>query len=190
MSLSVLHIIELGLGAFVATNLDNLVVFSAQLALAPQERRRRVATGQCAASLLVVAMCVALNHALIGVPIGFFAVLAAVPFVLSVKTAMALRRRTEEPALVRGFLGAALVTFAISADNAASYLPLLRASEGSAEWALVATLTGAFVLLIGLAMLIARSQSAERAVRAVGRLVEPPLYAALGVAVLFATGVV
>ena len=190
MSLSTLHAVELGVGAFIATNLDNLVVFSTQICLAPTHRRKSVALGQFIASVLVVGMCVGLNHVLIEIPLWSFGLLAAVPFVLCVRSAMALRRPTAEPAVVKGLIGAALVTFAISADNAASYLPLLRAGDGTTELLLAGTLCGLFAFLVGLAALIARSSTAERVVRAIGRYLEPPLYGALGVAVLYATGII
>ena len=85
-----------------------------------------------------------------------------------------------------GLVGAALVTFAISADNAASYLPLLRATSGLTEWLLAASLCGLFALLVGAAVLIGRTPAVERTVRSVGRYLEPPLYGALSVAVLYA----
>jgi len=190
MSLSTVQALELGALSFVATNVDNLVIFATQSALAPAHRRKSVALGQLFASVLVVAMCLALNHVLVGLPLWSFGILAIVPFVLCVRSALSLRKPVSEPAQVKGLVGAALVTFAISADNAASYLPLLRATSGLTEWLLAATLCGLFALLVGMAMLIGRTPAVERAVRSVGRYLEPPLYGALSVVVLYATGII
>jgi cadmium resistance protein CadD (predicted permease) len=190
MSVTTTQAVELGALSFVATNVDNLVVFTTQLVLAPTARRSAVALGQLLASLVVVAMCVALNHVLVDLPLWSFGLLALVPFALCVKSAVALKKPAGEPALVRGMVGAALVTFAISADNAASYLPILRATSGATEWLLVSELSLLFALLVSAAMVTSRVPLLERLLRRAGRFVEPPLYGLLGIAVLSATGIV
>ncbi len=190
MSLSTVQAIELGALSFLATNVDNLVVFATQMSLAQPHRRKQVALGQLLASVGVVGFCLALNHVLVEIPLWSFGILAIVPFVLCVKSAMSLRKPVAEPAVVNSMVGAAFVTFAISADNAASYLPLLRATSGLTEWLLVATFCSLFALLIGAAALSARTPATQRVIRSIGRFLEPPLYGILGICVLFATGII
>ena len=189
MSLSSLSIVELGLGAFLATNLDNGLVFSAQLALAPEGRTRSIRRGQFTASMAVFAFCFALRHVLVGLPLWSFSFLAVVPAVLSVRGFLQLRQEPGAPPAVRGFVGALLVTFAISADNAATYLPLLRATKGATEWLLLSVWTGSLLLLLAGVTLISRSPTVRKAAAKAGRFIEPPLYAALAILILIATGI-
>ncbi len=189
MSLSSLSAVELGIGAFIATNVDNGLVFSAQLALAPEGRTRSIRRGQFTASMVVFGLCFALRHVLVGLPLWSFAFLAIVPAVLSVRGVLQLRQEGGTPPAVRGFMGALLVTFAISADNAATYLPLLRASNPASEWLLLGVWTLALVLLLIGATLVSRSAGVRRSTAKFGRFIEPPLYAVLAILILIATGI-
>gem|GEM_PF-169876 len=183
-------LVTLGVATFVATNVDNFLLFATQLAVAPRSAHRSIQRGQFAASISVVLFCIGVRYALVGVPTTWFAVLALVPAYFTVSSLRSLRHRSEAtPPRVRGAATAFIVTLAISADNAAAYLPLLRATHGLGDVLVFATWAVSLVALIAISTVVARHPRVVALCQRVGHLIEPALYAALAVLILVATGV-
>jgi len=183
-------LVTLGVATFVATNVDNFLLFATQLAVAPKAAHRSIERGQFAASIAVMVFCIGVRSTLVDVPATWFAVLALVPATFTVTSLRNLRRRTPStPPQVRGAATAFAVTLAISADNAAAYLPLLRATHGLGDALVVAVWAVSVVVLIALAAVVARHYRVVAVCERVGHLIEPALYAALAILIFVATGV-
>jgi cadmium resistance protein CadD (predicted permease) len=185
------NLLGLAVGTFVATNVDNLLLSTALLAVAPVERRRHVARGILLASLVVPLATVGVRFALFDVPVVWFATLAAIPALSALRATLALGRHDRDDAspTARGGFAAFLVTLAISADNAAAYLPLLRATGVWGDVGVVTLWACCAVGLIATAGALARHPRTATVVDRIGHLVEPLLYLALAALILLATGV-
>jgi cadmium resistance protein CadD (predicted permease) len=183
-------LVTLGVATFVATNVDNFLLFATQLAVAPRPAHRSIQRGQFAASISVLLFCIGVRYALVAVPTAWFAVLALVPAYFTVAALRNLRHRTPStPPRVRGAATAFMGTLAISADNAAAYLPLLRATHGLGDALVFAVWAVSLVVLIALATVVARHQRVVAVCARIGHLIEPALYAALAILIVVATGV-
>lgn len=140
---------------YLATNVDDLVVVATQLALADPPRHRGILRGQRAAFYGVVATSFLLGNALRVIPSEFFGLLAVVPLVSGLRglwrlRSAELRRGGPVVAPATGFVTSFLVTIALSGDNLAVYIPLLRTASGP-----VTALTLVVFVLANLAMLVA-----------------------------------
>lgn len=179
------HVVVVALGAFVATNLDDVFAFSAQLALTEPERHRRAQRGQVAGELALFIVAAGAGSALSTVPLRAVGVLALVPLVLAVIAARSLFNGDEDRhrAHRRGMIATALITIAMGADNIAVWTPLLRA-DGVAHGAIT---FGVFTVcdlgLVVVASLIARRERVIRIGQRVARWALPLLYLALSVVV-------
>jgi len=183
-------LITLGVATFVATNVDNFLLFATQLAVAPQPAHRAIRRGQFAASISVLLFCIGVRYALVEVPTTWFAALALVPAYFTFSSLRNLRHRTPStPPRVRGTATAFVVTLAISADNAAAYLPLLRATHGLGDALVFAIWAVSLVVLITLSTMVARHQRVVAICERVGHVIEPALYASLAILIVVATGV-
>ncbi len=176
-------------GAFIGTNIDNGLVATAMVAAAPPERARRIAEGQVAGFVVLVAVAAATAIALFEVPNRVIGLLGLIPLALGVRGLIALRHpdrheRTARRAVGRGFMAASLVTIGAGGDNLAVYIPLFRVADAAA---LIAT---ALVFVIGealLTVLILRAGRHPRtcdAAARIGAIATPLLFCALGVLIL------
>ena len=182
--------------AFVATNVDDLVVLTALFALARPDgplRVRHVATGQVLGLGLLVAVAWIAAAGLLLVPDDVVGLLGLVPLVLGILGLSALLRGAEDDApppapVVRGTLGVAALTVAGGADNVAVWVPFFAAQD--ADGAVVVVLV--FAVLLGLWLILTRRLAARPLVaRTVGRwghVAVPVVLIALGLLVLAESG--
>ncbi len=170
--------------AYVGTMVDNYFAFAAQLVVTPASRRRRVAWAQVFGVIALVGIATAVGSALSAVPLRLVGVLALAPFALAVHA----WRRRDEPTREqyrRGATTTFLATLALGGDNVAVWIPLLRATGALGALAMLAT----FAVLEFAFVTSARGIASRPGIVAWGARyssrLEPVVYGALGVLILF-----
>jgi cadmium resistance protein CadD (predicted permease) len=180
-------------GAFASTNVDNLLLCSAQVAAARRDRVRRIVWGQLTGSLVVIVIAAAVAAVLFDVPDRYIGLLGFVPIAFGVRDLLALRDPERRAGRVTtsagsGFFAALAVSFGTSGDNFAVYIPVLRHAGNAGK----AVSVGVFVALEGLLCLVAvfagRHPATLRVVDKVGVYAAPVLYLVIGVVVLVRSG--
>lgn len=183
--------------AFAATNLDDVVVLTALLALAARGgplRARHVALGQVLGLGTLVAVAWIAAAGLLLVPDDVVALLGLVPLALGVLGLSALLRESGEddgpPAPpVGGTLGVAALTIAGGADNIAVYVPFFATQDGGGAVVVLGTFAALLaVWLVGARWLAARPPVA-RTVGRWGHVAVPVVLIVLGVVILAEGGV-
>ena len=183
----------LALGAFVGTNLDNLLALSGQLATTEHSRHRRIIEGQVAATVVLLAFSALAGVAFATVPGRLLGLLGLVPIALGVRAVvLLLRQRADDRSMpaVGGLISSFLVTVVIGADNVAVYLPVLATSTMVAAIACLVIWLACDVGLISLAAWLGRHPATERVVERAGPIALPVLYIVIGVVVLVRAGTV
>jgi cadmium resistance protein CadD (predicted permease) len=176
-------------GAFASTNVDNLLVTSAQIAAARADRVRRILWGQATAAAIAVWVSAAAAAVLFDVPTRWVGLLGFVPLALGLRGLIELRhpeRRVRDPARSKagGFFTALLITLGLCGDNLAVYIPLFRVGDvvdGAVTFAVFAAME---VGLCWLAAFLGRSPAALRALDRMGVFAIPLLFMVIGVVVL------
>jgi hypothetical protein len=181
----------LALGAFVGTNVDNLLALGAQMAATEPRRHRRIAEGQFTATIIVIALCALLGSGLKVVPHTLIGLMGLIPLALGIRAGVLLAQHRADDRTVpaaAGFLSSLGVTLAISADNVGVYLPILATSGLLGGVVSVGIWVLADLGLIGLAGWIGRHPAARAQVEKVGPLALPVLFVALGVIIIVRSG--
>jgi cadmium resistance protein CadD (predicted permease) len=181
--------------AFVTTDVDNFLLATAQFAVAPAERLRRIAAGQFAGFMTLVAAALAASVALVDIPTRYIGLLGLVPLTLGFRRFVQWRRGQRDITgptggwpLAGGAATAFVITLGSGGDNVAVYIPLFRLAEGWDKGLMVLILALGDVLLLGLALVVGRHRVALKTVERIGASVTPFLYMAIGVAVLVRSG--
>jgi cadmium resistance protein CadD (predicted permease) len=159
-SARMLSLVALAVGAFAATNIDNLFVLLAFVAEA-RGRTGRVMVGQYAGSLALIAIAIGLAAMLTSLPPGYVGVLGVLPIGVGLAKAWArfgarnhANGHADDPALAGRYAGpgasswwtVAGVAIAKGSDNIAVYVPLY-AGHSRADCTLI---TLVFVAMIGI----------------------------------------
>jgi cadmium resistance protein CadD (predicted permease) len=189
MSSSLSEAALVAVGAFASTNVDNLLVTSAQLAGARRDRVGRILTGQATAAAVTVAVAAGAAVVLFDVPTHWIGLLGFVPILLGLRGLFELRdpeRRAVDPARrsAGGFIAAFLVTLGISGDNLAVYIPVFRVGDLSEGAVTVAVFAGMELVLCGVALALGRHPATLRVLDRLGVYAVPVLYVIIGVVVL------
>ncbi len=185
---SLFALLAVSLVSYVGTMSDNLLAFSAQLALTPEEKRGAVSSAQSAGVGVLVIASLVLGNILRILPLAAFSLCALAPWALAVQ---AVRHRHDGYVSSRRGVTATFVsTLALGGDNVAVWTPLLRAGGFIHGGVVLAVFTGCQILFVSLARRLVRhpriSQWAER----VGHWVLPLVYVLLGVVILLETRVI
>jgi cadmium resistance protein CadD (predicted permease) len=179
---SVLALILLATFAYVATMIDNLFAFAAQLTLTPRERFSAVTMAQSVGVVALVGLAAVVGASLREIPIRLVGVMALAPWAFAWHHWR--RRGDESPSIRRGTTTTFLITLGLGGDNLAVWIPLLRASGTIHE--MVVCLV--FVLCQGLFVVLAWTLATHPRVVAWGqrggRYFIPWLYVVLGVVIL------
>lgn len=196
---ALLAAVAVAVGAFVATNVDDLLVLTTLFAAAGERgpRRRDVVVGQY---LGIFALCGVSALAALGlfvVPQRWVGLMGLIPVALGVRglvTAHRQRRQvgdagahcpnTAAGLAVHGLPGVVAVTVANGADNISIYTPLFRQAGGGqvVVYALV------FAMLVGVWCAVAWLAASRTAVNAIvahgGRWLVPTVFICVGVVIL------
>lgn len=181
--------------SFAATNVDNLVVTTAQYAAAPVDRVRRITAGQLCGFAVVLGVSAGGAAALFEIPTRWIGLLGLVPLVLGLRGLVALVRSPDTPwgsrwPVAGGFTTAALVTIGLSADNLAVYIPLFREHTVAAGAVVAACFTVFDVALCAGARLAGRHRRTVGFLQRVGSWLSPLVYCVIGVVVLIGAGTI
>ena len=194
MSSDLLGLAGVALASFVSTDVDNLVITSGQMAVAPPERLRAIAFGQLAGFSLLVAASAVAAAVLFDVPVRWIGLLGLVPLTLGVRALVALRRPDASAAprwpVAGGALSAGLITIGNGGDNLAVYIPLFRGTGGVGTAVVVLVLLAADLVLLAIARVVGRHRTVLAGVERAGHYVIPFQYLAIGVAVLLRAGTI
>lgn len=182
--------------AFVATNLDDVVVLTALFALAGGGgplRVRHVVAGQAAGlgALVVAAWIVAAGFVL--VPEDLVGLLGLVPLALGILGLAALLREPPgddgPPApVVGGVAGVAALTIAGGADNIAVYVPFLANQDAGGIAVVVVTFAVLLAVWLAGARWLATRPPVARLIGRWGHVAVPVVLIVLGVAILAQSG--
>jgi cadmium resistance protein CadD (predicted permease) len=174
--------------AFVATNVDDIVILSVLFARRGEDLRTSdIVGGQALGFALLVAASLAVAAGLLALPDEVVGVLGLVPIALGVR---ALLRRDGDgrPPPVAGLLGVASITVAGGADNVAVYAPLF-ATQGNASFVVtVVVFAAGLALWLALARLVGTRPVVIRLVDRAGHLAVPFVLIALGVLIVLESG--
>jgi cadmium resistance protein CadD (predicted permease) len=189
-----------GIGAaialFVGTNLDDLIVltlFNASARAVGRPRRWQIWAGQYAGFAVLVAIALLGALGLVLVPTRWIGLLGLVPLGLGVwRLATAIRHRhAPEPdriPAIRGMTGVAAITVANGGDNLAAYIPAFRAMSAAVLAVTLIVFAVAVALWCALGALLTAHPAAVAVVQRWGHWVIPIVYIAIGVAIMWKTG--
>jgi len=189
---ALLSLAGIAAASFASTNVDNLVLTTAQVAAAPAHRTRRIVIGQLLGFAVIVLIGVIVATALFEIPTRWIGLLGLVPLALGIRGLLALRRASGDRAtkwpLAAGLWTSALITIGNGGDNLAVSIPLLRESSGADRALVVAIFVVLDVLLCTIAVLAGRHPRTVRGIERFGVLATPVLYCVIGVVVLVRAG--
>lgn len=179
--------------AFASTNVDNLLMCSAQMAAARRDRVRRIVYGQVAGALLVALIAVAVAVLVFDVPDRWIGLLGLVPIAYGIRDLVALRDPERLAGRVAtstggGFFAAFAVSLGGSGDNLAVYIPLLRHVHATGKAVTLGVFAVGEALLCLVAVLAGRHPATLRALDRIGVFAAPVLYLVIGVVVLVRSG--
>jgi cadmium resistance protein CadD (predicted permease) len=186
-------LIGIAAGSFVTTNIDNLVVTTAQFAAAPPQRVRRVAVGQLLGFAVILLASAAAAGALFELPTRWVGLLGLVPIALGIRGLVGLRHRSQDrydvkTSVAPGLVTTALVSVGNGGDNLAVYIPILRASTLAQGAFFLLCLLALDVLLCAGALLLGRHRRTLGFVGKAGAYLIPIVYCVIGVIVLVRSG--
>jgi cadmium resistance protein CadD (predicted permease) len=203
--------------AFVGTNVDNCLVTTAMVAGAPVERAHRIAAGQVAGFVLIVAAAAAAAVVLFEFSSAVVGLLGLVPLAIGLRGLWALRGgavrepdsvaaaesgtgrkrgrgrgrgrgRAVDRAVGRSFTAAALVTIAAGGDNLAVYIPLFRVGGLTNVAAIAVVFVAGEAGLTALILWGGRHPRARTVMSRVGPIAVPILLCVVGVVVMVQAG--
>jgi cadmium resistance protein CadD (predicted permease) len=176
----VFGLIAAGVGIFITTNIDDLVVVTI-LFQSPRLTIRAIVIGQYVGLVVLIAVSAAAAWSLVAVPDGWIPLLGIVPIALGLRAL--LRPQREDAVPVSTMLGVVGLTIANGADNLALYAALFRhARFGTITYVVV------FVVMLAAWLLLARYIATRRPVVAAlqrwGSRIVPLVFIAIGVIIL------
>lgn len=190
--------------AFVATNVDNMIVTTALVAGAPIDRAHRIAGGQVVGFVAIVCIAAAAAAVLFEFSPATVGLLGFVPLAIGVRGLIGLLARpkaVEEPgtsrwrrrpvtdrAVGRSLASAALVTLAAGGDNLAVYIPLFRAGGASRLAAIGLVFVVGEVGVTAAILAAGRHPRARAVMTKLGAVAVPLLLCGVGVLVLLSAG--
>jgi len=173
--------------AFVSTNIDNLLMLSALLALSAV-RPLPVVAGFLLATLIVI--LAALLIARLGdlVDTRYVGLLGLIPIALGLRGLLVLLQRHTRPATTRnkdaGFWRTAAVILPMSGDSLAVYVPLIADTRPGLDFIAATTLLIAAVALAGTAQVLVSRPALRTRVGWLGERLMPWLMIGVGIYVL------
>lgn len=180
-------LVAISAAAFVSTNLDNLLMLAALLAISPR-RPASVLAGYMFAVVLVVVT--ALLIATVGdlIDTRYVGLLGLIPIGLGLRGLLALlrdhsKRSTERQADV-GFWRTAALILPISGDSLAVYVPLLADTAHGLDAVVTATLLVSALVLAGTASLLVSRPVLSSRLGWLGERLMPWLMIGVGIYVL------
>jgi cadmium resistance protein CadD (predicted permease) len=186
-------ILGLAAGAFVGTNLDNVVVTVAMILAAPPRRANRIALGQALGFTVLVVAAASMALLLFEISTRVIGLLGLVPLALGIRGLWGLRQaadrsRLADRAFGSGMLAATVVTIGAGGDNLAVYIPLFRVGHVRGTLWTLLLFAGAELLLTLFVRRAGQHPRVRAAMARLGVFATPVLYCVIGVLVLVEAG--
>jgi cadmium resistance protein CadD (predicted permease) len=185
--MSLLGLIGVGVAAFVATNLDDMIVLLVFLA-DPIHHAGAIVLGQFLGFTAIVALSFSAALAARLISPAWIGLLGLIPLAMGLYRVIRLARPPDAAAAPRlahwQTLTVAGVTLANGGDNIGLYAPLFAAGTRAGNAALILVLYLMLALWCRMAWLLARHPLVATRIQRSGRVLVPLLYIALGVWVL------
>ena len=180
-----LAVLPLATGAFIATNIDDLVVLTALFG-SPRPTPPQIVTGQyLGMSVLVAISVVAAAGLTAAVPERWIGLLGIVPLGLGIRGLLG-RRDEAPPAVVTSTLGVVAITIANGADNVSVYAPLFH-EAGRGTFGFVAIFAVLIAVWLAAARFLATRRLVVRLLDRWGRWLIPCVFIAIGATLLIGT---
>jgi len=169
--------------AFLGTMFDNYFAFAAQLVVTDRAHVRRVAAAQALGVAVVLVIAAGVGSLLAPIPVRWIGVLCVAPWALAVH---AWRHRADlRPTTSRrGATTTFVVTLALSGDNLAVWIPLVRANGTWRGVGVVAVFVAWELIFVSSAVALARHPRVVAWGTKWGPALVPWIYLALGVLIL------
>ena len=176
-----LVVVTLATGAFIATNIDDLVVLTALFG-SPRPTPPQIVTGQYLGMSALVAISVVAAAGLTVVPERWIGLLGIVPLGLGLRGLLGCHEEAPRP-LVASTLGVAAITIANGADNVSVYAPLFHGA-GRATFGYVAIFAVLVVVWLAVARFLATRRPVVRLLDRWGHWLIPCVFIAIGATLL------
>jgi len=168
-------------------------VTAALIAGSKAERARRIALGQAAGFLAVVALAAGAAAVLIEFSPRAVGLLGLVPLAIGIRDLLRLRRGLGDATVSRravgsGFTAAMLVTLAAGGDNLAVYIPLFRVGGIARSAVIAAVFVLGEVAVTALALVGGGHPRVRSVMSRLGAVAVPVLLCVIGVLVLLEAG--
>ncbi|MCU1459325.1 MAG: cadmium transporter [Actinomycetia bacterium] len=178
---AVLALIPIAVGAFVATNLDDLVILTALFG-SKQLSTAQIALGQYLGIAVLVGVSAAAAAGLAAVPGRWVGLFGVVPLALGIR-GLVTAEHDEIPVIASSTFGVFAVVLADGADNVAVYVPLFSTSA----WHMV-VYVAVFAVLVAvwlfLGAFVASRDAVVRLIERWGRWIIPAVFIVIGVVLL------
>ena len=173
--------------AFVSTNIDNLLMLSALLAMS-SSRPLPVISGFLLATLLVIGTALLIARLGDFVDTRYVGLLGLIPIALGLRGLMTLVRNKDTPAETQkaspGVWRAAAIILPMSGDSVAVYVPLIADTAAGLDAVAAGTLFAAAVITATAAQLLVSRPALSTRVEWLGKRLMPWLMIGVGVYVL------
>ena len=177
-------------GAFIATNLDNLVLLVALLGRFG-DRYREIVFGYLVGALVILAITYAVGKIAGNAPVSYLGLLGIFPILIGlIELGRLFRNRDngyESGASRRGntaFAAVVLTQLSNSVDTIVTYSVLFTDANDLGDWLVLATFVGMAVLWVLVARYALRHPWLSRPIQQYGRYITPLLLIAVGLFVL------
>jgi cadmium resistance protein CadD (predicted permease) len=184
----ILTLVAVAAAAFLATNLDNLLLLVSLFARY-ESQARRVAAGYFAAMLTIGAISLTIGKAAELVPVNYLGLLGSIPLVMGVMALFKLFRGTDSADATREIGPAALAaTFSTQlsngSDTIATFSILFGDSTNIADYVISLTFVGMLCVFAMAAFYALRHRWLSQTIGRYGRYVTPFILIAVGLYVL------
>jgi len=187
-----LTIIAVAAGAFIGTNLDNLILLAA-LHKRYAQRSRMVTAGYFSGMILIGAICLVVGEAGEFIPIAYLGLLGVIPILIGVNALFQLFRNKQSGAsssLVLGtsnhtiFITVLMTQLSNSADSIITFSVLLADSADSSDYLVAATFLAMAGVFASLALYALRHRRLRNFLDRYGNYVTPFILILVGVYIL------
>lgn len=180
-------LVAISAAAFVSTNLDNLLVLAAILAMSPT-RPAPVLAGYLSAAVLVIGTALLIARVGDLIDARYVGLLGLIPVALGLRGLLRLLRGNSAPGTAlrteAGFWRTIVVILAISGDSLAVYVPLLADTSPGLDPVAVVTLLTSAGIAAGTARLLVSRPAVGTRVTWLGDRLMPWLMIGVGIYVL------
>lgn len=184
-------VVARAIGAFVATDLDGLVLLALLYSVrrdAASTPRSQVVTGTFAGFTVLVMLSAAVAAGLHGVPVQWFALFGIVPLSIGMwgLARLWVRSVNEPPPVLAdaGILTVAAITIANGGDNVSVYIPLFRDLDAPGFLATCVVFAVLLGLWCALGALVAGRTRVVHLIERAGNIAVPLIFVTVGVVIL------